>query len=248
MALSAVVPGALSAAGLLGSSALPACAFYGMKVFSRSSSYLHLTAPRPAREEDAGSAAARPKDSAFDWTFAPLARELSRQAGGFEGERRWPLGTHQSTTLLGLTLSQATSQPSSCFVRHHSIMPRSQQPIIASTVAAQAQHTAAAPLELPSALELQQPGVLAQWIGKVKPRMKGFSRKLALRQVNRKIVARVARRFTIGIPVLGERRSPLLQFACTAFFLYTSLLAPMTLLAHTVLACTPACAALHICF
>jgi hypothetical protein len=34
--------------------------------------------------------------------------------------------------------------------------------------------------------------------------LQGFSRKLALRQVNRKIIARVARRFTIGIPVLGE--------------------------------------------
>jgi hypothetical protein len=45
--------------------------------------------------------------------------------------------------------------------------------------------------------------------------LQGISRKLALRQVNRKIIARVARRFTIGIPVLGEW-AQLAGAACSA--------------------------------
>jgi hypothetical protein len=59
-------------------------------------------------------------------------------------------------------------------------------------------------IELPEQLQQPAPGVLASWLPKAQPRLKGFSRKLVLRQVNRKIIARVARRFTIGIPVLGE--------------------------------------------
>jgi hypothetical protein len=76
--------------------------------------------------------------------------------------------------------------------------------MISSSVMAQTQHTAAGLLDDAASAQLQQPNMLQLWISKVKPRMKGYTRKLALRQLNRRVIARVARRFTIGIPVLGK--------------------------------------------
>eukprot|EP00775_Hariotina_reticulata_P010995 gene10995-11149_t len=200
MALASFIP-PLALSGLLSSSVLPT-AFYGMKVFSRSSSYLHLTAPKPMKQEDAVTQT-QDNQAIFQHTFGPLAHELTRQAGGFEGERRWPLNTHQPATLIGMQLSQPTWPTSSCRVRHHSIVPKSVVPIISSSVIAQTQHTAAGLLDDVSVSQLEKPNMLQLWVSKVKPRMKGYSRKLALRQLNRRVIARVARRFTIGIPVLG---------------------------------------------
>lgn len=207
MMLSSAAPSALGA--LVSSGALP-FAFYGMKTFSsgspRSSSYLHLTAPQPCKED-------KPANSTRSWQFPPELRELNRMAGGFAGPRRYPLGVNSCSMLLDhSSLSAMSSSPSSTFVRQHSIMPHSQASHLSQSIAVsgalqqQQQHTAAATLELPA--EVAQPesrlAVISKWFSKTQPRMKGFSRKLALRQVNRKIVARVARRFTIGIPVLGE--------------------------------------------
>jgi hypothetical protein len=172
-----------------------------MRVFSRSSSFLSLTAPvpqqrsQPAHEEDNIS-------TAYSWTFAPYARELTRTAGGFEHRAKWPLS--KGSTLLDLSTSARSTGFSfaSAHARRYSCsLPRNGQTV-------QPQHSqysaSAGVIELPEQLQQPAPGVLASWLPKAQPRLKGFSRKLVLRQVNRKIIARVARRFTIGIPVLGE--------------------------------------------
>lgn len=203
------------------SSLLPAL---GSAVFSRSSSFLSLTAPRPLREAAVPTTRHSSDDDvnntnnnntiAFAWTFAPLARELTRTAGGFEHRAQWPLGKNGST-LLDMHINSdggsattrslrsptmALSFASSFASRPYSSLPQQ---------GADYTSAAAAPtVELESAEQPQaasSPAVLAAaWLPKAHPRLKGFSRKLVLRQVNRKIIARVARRFTIGIPVLGE--------------------------------------------
>ncbi|WIA30312.1 hypothetical protein OEZ86_000400 [Tetradesmus obliquus] len=201
--LSSVAPSALRA--LTTSGVLPAAACAGMRAFARSSSYLHLHAPHPVKEDEGKNISS---SSRTPWsTFPPELRELSRQAGGFEGPRRYPLGSHGSSMLLDHANLMTTAPLSYCLVRHHSVMPRSasqnlasQSVALAGLQAQQQKHAATAVLELPSQ---EAEGVLSKWFAKTQPRMKGFSRKLALRQVNRKIIARVARRFTIGIPVLG---------------------------------------------
>ena len=183
-----------------------------LRVFSRSSSFLSLTAPKPLEESSPSSDTTH--ETVFTWTFAPLARELTRTAGGFEHRARWPL--QHGSTLLDLHLNNSPSASSrslrssstaftfaSSFAnRPYSSLSKSSEPVHAQQCQ---EYTSAATLELPE--QLQQPaapGVLSAWLPKAQPRLKGFSRKLVLRQVNRKIIARVARRFTIGIPVLGE--------------------------------------------
>jgi hypothetical protein len=181
-----------------------------MRVFSRSSSFMSLTAPTPVSRQQAQAQQAHNLDedtcvsTAFTWTFAPLARELTRTAGGFEHRAKWPLDN--GSTMLELHLnSHATSTRSStahsfasAYARRFSTLPQGLQ--------AHEYTSAAGAIELPEQLPSAAvpAGVLSAWLPKAQPRLKGFSRKLVLRQVNRKIIARVARRFTIGIPVLGK--------------------------------------------
>jgi hypothetical protein len=176
-----------------------------MRVFSRSSSFLSLTAPiplskqrsQPAHEEDNTS-------TAYSWTFAPFARELTRTAGGFEHRAKWPLSN--GSTLLDLHLDSTSARSTgfsfaSAYARRYSSLPHNDQTVQPQ----QSQFSSSAGvIELPEQLQQPTPGVLASWLPKAQPRLKGLGRKLFLRQVNRKIIARVARRLTIGIPVLGE--------------------------------------------
>lgn len=211
MAMLSASPALLTAlsSAVAGSCVLPA-AQQALRVFSRSSSFLSLTAPTPLRKDQAQAAHEDNSSSvttAFAWTFAPLARELTRTAGGFEHRAQWPLSN--GSTLLDLHLNAADARSmgfsfASAYARRYSTLHHSAQPV--QPQQHQEYASSAGVIELPE--QLQQPaaatGVLASWFPKAQPRLKGFSRKLLLRQVNRKIIARVARRFTIGIPVLGE--------------------------------------------
>jgi hypothetical protein len=165
--LSSVAPSALNA--LMSSGALPAAVYGGMRAFARSSSYLHLHAPHPVKEDESkhGSSSSRTPWS----TFPPELRELSRQAGGFEGPRRYPLGSNGSSMLLDHANLMSTAPMSYCLVRHHSVMPRSasQSVALAGLQAQQQKHAATAVLELPSQ---EAEGVLSKWFAKTQPRMK----------------------------------------------------------------------------
>lgn len=170
--LSSVAPSALRA--LTTSGVLPAAACAGMRAFARSSSYLHLHAPHPVKEDEGKNSSS---SSRTPWsTFPPELRELSRQAGGFEGPRRYPLGSHGSSMLLDHANLMTTAPLSYCLVRHHSVMPRSasqnlasQSVALAGLQAQQQKHAATAVLELPSQ---EAEGVLSKWFAKTQPRMK----------------------------------------------------------------------------
>lgn len=186
---------------------------HALRVFSRSSSFLSLTAPTPLRKQQPTQSSDQDTSitTAFTWTFAPLARELTRTAGGFEHRARWPL-TNGSTLLDMHVDSSAAARSTSAFsfdlacARRYSSVPHSSQQVHPQQ--SQEYSSSAAAIELPAQMqETAAPGVLSAWLPKAQPRLKGFSRKLLLRQVNRKIVARLARRFTIGIPVLGESKA-----------------------------------------
>lgn len=200
--------------GVASSCVFPA-AQHAMRVFARSGSFMSLTAPKPAQEQPKSATPSGAQDSsfntAFTWTFVPLARELTRTAGGFEHRARWPL--QNGSSLLDMQLNGSASARhvggsssssfsfASSFGRHYSSLPEPSQPVQPQQ---SHEYTSAAAAQLPTELEQPAaPGMLAMWFPKAQPRLKGFSRKLVLRQVNRKIIARVARRFTIGIPVLG---------------------------------------------
>lgn len=212
-----------STSAVAGTCLLPA-AQEALRVFSRSSSFMSLTAPTPLQKKTTGnnkdasptSSNTANTNTAFSWTFAPLARELTRSAGGFEQRAHWPVPANGSTLLLDLHLDGGRAACSGstatgfnfglAYARRFSSLPNRAH---AQELQQQDKYntSAAGVIELPE--ELQQPaaaqaGLLATWFPKAQPRLKGFSRKLLLRQVNRKIIARVARRFTIGIPVLGE--------------------------------------------
>lgn len=205
---SSLAVGQLLLASGSGTCLLPAVQ-HGLRVFSRTSSFLSLTAPHPLQQQPqqkASSLDQQDVSTAFSWTFAPLARELTREAGGFEHRARWPLGPN-SSMLLDLSLRNGTAQPrpslSSSYAqmaRHYSVVPHSQQAAPATPQQNRNEHTAsAAAIELPA--ELQQVAAASWWssmVPKAQPRVKGLSRKLVLRQINRKIISRVARRATIG--------------------------------------------------
>ncbi|KAF6255174.1 hypothetical protein COO60DRAFT_241500 [Scenedesmus sp. NREL 46B-D3] len=202
--LSSVAPSALNA--LMSSCALPAATYGALRVLVRSSSYLHLHDPHSAKEDGGKHDSS---SSRTPWsTSAPELRELARQAGGFQGARPFTLSCRGSSLLLNHANVMASPPMSYCKLRFHSVTPRSaSQDLTTRSVALaglqaqqQQQHAACAVLELPTQ---EAEGALSKWFSKTQPRIKGFSRKLALRQVNRRIIARVARRFTIGIPVLG---------------------------------------------
>jgi hypothetical protein len=145
-----------------------------MRAFTRSSSYLHLHAPHPTKEDEGKHSSS---SSRTPWsTFPPELRELSRQAGGFEGPRRYPLGNKGSSMLLDHANLMASAPMGYCLVRHHSVMPRSssqsltpQSVALAGLQAQQQKHAATAVLELPSQ---EAEGVLLKWFSKTQPRMK----------------------------------------------------------------------------
>jgi hypothetical protein len=222
MAMMLLSPAMLASttSAVAGTCLLPA-AQEALRVFSRSSSFLSLTAPTPLKQKkqdaspptSSSSNDATNTNTAFSWTFAPLARELTRSAGGFEQRAHWPLPANGSTLLLDLHLDGARSASPATGFNFGSAYARRFSSLPDRTHAQELQQqesyntSAGGVIELPE--DVQQPaaaqaGLLATWFPKAQPRLKGFSRKLLLRQVNRKIIARVARRFTIGIPVLGE--------------------------------------------
>lgn len=175
---------------------------------------MSLTAPTPIAKQQAQPSHGLDEDTcvstAFTWTFAPLARELTRTAGGFEHRAKWPLDNGSTLLELHLNGHPAASARSStafnfasAYARRFSTLPHGPQSVQQSH---KYSSSAAGVIELPEQLQTAAApaGVLSAWLPKAQPRLKGFSRKLVLRQVNRKIIARVARRFTIGIPVLGE--------------------------------------------
>jgi hypothetical protein len=195
MALSSMLPSLLSASPLLAQVALPS-AMYGSKVLARHmSSYLSAPEPeRPEHDEDGLTS------TSWECTFGPLAKHL------VETRKYNRVMPHEATfvspalqsgvTLLGMHLRPADRFDNMHNRRHNALSDlverlstdshRSMSSVAAADVVGEA-----------------QPGVLTAWANKVHPRMKGGVRKLVLRQINRKIVARLARRFTIGIPVLG---------------------------------------------
>lgn len=222
MAMMLLSPAMLASTSAVAGTCLLPAAQEALRVFSRSSSFLSLTAPTPLQKnnKDASPTSSNPantNNTAFSWTFAPLARELTRSAGGFEQRAHWPLPANSSTLLLDLHLDGGRAACSgstatgfnfgSAYARRFSSLPDRTH---AQELQQQEKYntSAAGVIELPEELQQQpaaaQAGLLATWFPKAQPRLKGFSRKLLLRQVNRKIIARVARRFTIGIPVLGE--------------------------------------------
>lgn len=151
---------AISAASVLATSSLPA-AFYGSRVCSRAYSRAqHLL----QREKDA-EPGSRNRNHA--WAFPLAARELVREAGGFAGGRRWPLGNRP--TLLGRTELLHPTSPLS-LSRQYSILPKSAEPPTAT-------HTVCtAALDLPEQ-QAPQGGVsllqgaglgLSQWFSKVR--------------------------------------------------------------------------------
>jgi hypothetical protein len=158
----------------MSSGALPAAVYGGMRAFTRSSSYLHLHAPHPVKEDEGKHSSS---SSRTPWsTFPPELRQLSRQAGGFEGPRRYPLGNKGSSMLLDHANLMASAPMGYCLVRHHSVMPRSssqsltpQSVALAGLQAQQQKHAATAVLELPSQ---EAEGVLSKWFSKTQPRMK----------------------------------------------------------------------------
>jgi hypothetical protein len=158
------------------------------------------------------------------WSFAPLARELARSAGGFEHRAHWPLSAASGCSLLDATLTSGRGADLSAsfglasyyHARHFSsAVPHSASSTSSSVAPTRQEHTAA--IELPAnddPADLSAAAAtattrswlsatwLARFIPKAQPRVKGMSRKLVLRQINRQIVSRVARRATIGACVV----------------------------------------------
>lgn len=156
---------AVSAASVLATSTLPA-AFYGSKVCSRVYNYgeAHLISALYKPQEFNDSS----KGQGYSYAFSPAARELVREAGGFAGGRRWPLGSH--STLLSNYEPLQAAQPFSWSMRHYTTAPKQ----VEACVYAPTVHTSA------SGLPKQEPllgwslvqrnfPVLHKWIGKVGP-------------------------------------------------------------------------------
>lgn len=200
MALYSVLPSVLSASPLLANLALPT-AIYGSRILARHmSSFVQATAPQPEvcsepEERDLTS-------TSWDCTFGPLAKHLleTRQYNRVMPHEAHFVSpaAHSCSTLLGLhrrpgdrfDMSAGRRSDITDLVERH-----------VNLVGIRTMHTAPS-LNAEGVLP-QQVGAVTQWVNKVQPRMKGGVRKLVLRQINRKIVARLARRFTIGIPVVG---------------------------------------------
>lgn len=156
--LTCTVQAAISALNVVGTSALPA-AFYGAKVWSKAHAQAHFLSTRHKEAEADFSV----KSKSYTWAFSPAARELVREAGGFDSGRRWPFSNH--STLLSSYELLKTTNPSSCFVRHYSIVPKQ---VDASVDATQSVHTAA--LEVPQqeqSLVQRTFPVLYKWFSKV---------------------------------------------------------------------------------
>lgn len=187
-----LIPASSSAAALAVAAVMPT-AQHALRVFSRSSSFMSLTAPRPlaSNQQQQQSCQVDSDDSistAFTWTFAPLARELTRTAGGFEHRARWPLTN--GSTLLDMHVNNTNASSSSSFnglsfssvyARRYSSLPHTS--VDAQPTPTQQQHqdfsSAAGAIELPeqpasaaAAVTTPPAGLMAVWFPKAQPRLK----------------------------------------------------------------------------
>lgn len=149
------VHAAVGAAGFLASSALPA-AFHGSKVWSRA--YTQVLSSHH-REPEAGPT----NKSNSTWAFSPAARELVREAGGFDGGRHWPLGS--STSLLSHRGQLHFTNPHNHLFWHYSIAPKHAE----ASLASQSLHTAALELQKQEQTVVEQKfPVSHSWYDKVR--------------------------------------------------------------------------------
>ena len=198
MALSSMLPSVLGASPLLAQIALPS-AMYASKILARNmSSFVQAAAPQPElleHDEDGLTS------TSWECTFGPLAKhlvEVRKWHGRLPHEATFVSPALQS----GVTLAGMHLRPANRFDnlnnRHHNSLSD-----LVERLGMDGHRSMSSVAAAEAVVEAPPVGVVTAWVNKVQPRMKGGVRKLVLRQINRKIVSRLARRFTIGIPVLG---------------------------------------------